>query len=41
MLKENNIRKGFFEHKEFVALGAALPFPVNSLVTFAYRLEKE
>jgi integrase len=38
MLKENNIRKGFFEHKEFVALCAALPFPVNSLVTFAYRI---
>jgi integrase len=38
MLKEKNIRKGFFEHKEFVALRAALPFPINSLVTFAYRL---
>ena len=25
MLKENNIRKGFFEHSEFAALRTALP----------------
>jgi len=38
MLKENNIRKGFFEHKDFVALRTALPYPINSIVTFAYRI---
>ena len=38
MLKENNIRKGFFEHKEFITLRVALPFPINSLSTFAYRI---
>jgi integrase len=38
MFKESNIRKGFFEHEEFMALRNALPFPINSLATFGYRL---
>ena len=37
MLKENNIRKGFFEHAEFVALRDALPDYLKSFVTFAYK----
>jgi integrase len=37
MLKENNIRKGFFEHGSFVALRDALPDYLKPLVTFAYR----
>ncbi len=37
MLKENNIRKGFFEHSEFLALRDALPPHLKSFVTFAYR----
>lgn len=37
MLKENNIRKGFFEHGEFLALRDALPSYLKGLVTFAYK----
>lgn len=37
MLKENNVRKGFFEHGEFIALRDALPDYLKSLVTFAYK----
>ena len=37
MLKKNNIRKGFFEHAEFVALRDALPDYLKSFVTFAYK----
>ena len=37
MLKENNIRKGFFEHGEFAALRNALPSYLKGLVTFAYK----
>jgi integrase len=37
MLKENNIRKGFFEHAEFVALRDALPDYLKGFVTFAYK----
>ena len=36
MLKENNARKGFFEHGEFVAFRNALPEYLQPLVTFAY-----
>ena len=36
MLAENNTRKGFFEHDEFVALRDALPDYLRNLVTFAY-----
>jgi len=37
MLKENNIRQGFFEHSEFQALRAALPEFLRPVVTFAYH----
>jgi len=37
MLKENNIRKGFFEHGEFVALRDAIPEYLKGFVTFAYK----
>jgi integrase len=36
-LKENNVRKGFFEHAEFVALRADLPEYLKGFVTFAYK----
>jgi integrase len=36
MLQEQNVRKGFFEHDEFVALRAAAPLELRSVVTFAY-----
>ncbi|BBO88368.1 tyrosine-type recombinase/integrase [Desulfosarcina ovata] len=38
MLKENNIRKGFFEHEEFVALRNNLPDYLRGFVTFAYKV---
>ena len=37
MLKENNIRKGFFEHGEFITLRSALPSYLKGFVTFAYK----
>ena len=37
MLKENNIRKGFFEHSDFIALREVLPSFLKGLVTFAYK----
>jgi integrase len=37
MLKENNTRKGFFEHAEFVALRDELPDYLKGFVTFAYK----
>jgi len=37
MLKENNIRKGFFEHAEFVSLRDALPSYLKGFVSFAYK----
>jgi integrase len=37
MLKENNARKGFFEHHEFLALRDALPEYLKGFVTFGYR----
>ena len=36
MLQENNIRKGFFEHGEFLALRKVLPGYLQPVVTFAY-----
>jgi integrase len=36
MLQERNVRKGFFEHDEFVALRAAVPLELRPMVTFAY-----
>ena len=38
MLKENNIRKGFFEYHEFLFLREALPDYLKGFVTFAYRV---
>jgi integrase len=38
MLKENNVRKGFFEHGDFLALRTALPFHLKGFVTFAYKV---
>jgi integrase len=37
MLRENNARKGFFEHGEFLALKEALPVHLRDFITFAYR----
>lgn len=37
MLKENNARKGFFEHGDFLALRDALPSYLKKFVTFAYK----
>lgn len=37
MLKENNVRKGFFEHADFTALHEALPVYLKGLVSFAYK----
>ncbi len=37
MLQENNIRKGFFEHKDFLTLRDALPDYLKGFVTFAYK----
>lgn len=37
MLKENNVRKGFFEHGEFLALREVLPGYLKGFVTFAYK----
>jgi len=37
MLAENNVREGFFEHKEFIALRDALPRYLKPFVTFGYH----
>jgi len=37
MLKENNARKGFFEHGDYLALKDALPDYLKGFVTFAYK----
>lgn len=37
MLKENNVRKGFFEHSDFIALRDALPSYLKGFVSFAYK----
>ena len=38
MLKENNVRKGFFEHGDFLALRDAMPGHLKGLVTFGYKV---
>jgi integrase len=38
LLKENNVRKGFFEHGDFLALREALPEYLAGFITFAYRV---
>jgi integrase len=37
MLKENNVRKGFFEHGDFLTLRDNLPEHLQGLATFAYK----
>ena len=37
MLKENNVRKGFFEHGEFLAIRDALPDYLKGFITFGYK----
>ena len=37
MLKESNVRKGFFEYSEYLALRDALPEELRPVVTFAYH----
>ncbi len=37
MLKENNIRTGFFEHDEFLIFRDALPSYLKGFFTFAYK----
>jgi integrase len=36
MLKESNVRKGFFEHKEYLALRRELPKHLKAVLTFGY-----
>ena len=36
MLKENNVRTGFFEREQFEAVRGHLPEPLQPVVTFAY-----
>ena len=38
MLKENNVRKGFFEHGDFLALRNAMLEHLKGFVTFGYRV---
>jgi len=37
MLQENNTRKGFFEHEDFLSLRDALPSHLKGFATFAYK----
>ena len=37
MLKESNVRKGFFEHAEFLAVRDCLPDYLKGYVTFGYK----
>ena len=37
MLKENNVKKGFFEHGNFIKLRDAIPEYLKGFVTFAYK----
>ena len=37
MLDENNIRKGFFEHGQYLALRDALPSFLKPYIIFAYK----
>jgi integrase len=38
MLKENNVRKGFFEHAQFLALRDSLPEFLRGVATFGYKV---
>ena len=35
--KENNVRKGFFEHEEYLSLVGVLPSELKPVITFAYK----
>ena len=37
MLRENNVRKGFFEHEEYLALKNTFPDNLKPIITFAYH----
>ncbi len=37
MLDENNVRKGFFDHNQFLTVRAALPEYLRGFVTIAYK----
>ncbi len=37
MLEENNVRTGFFEHDEFLALRSCMPEYLKGFVTFGYK----
>jgi integrase len=37
MLRESNVRKGFFEYHEYVSLKDALPTEIKPIVTFAFH----
>jgi integrase len=37
MLKENNARKGFFEHNEYLAVREVAPEHLKDFITFAYK----
>ena len=36
MLKESNVRKGFFEHGDYLALRQQLPSYLRPMLTFGY-----
>jgi integrase len=36
LLEENDVRKGFFEHDQFLAMREALPQEIRPIITFAY-----
>jgi hypothetical protein len=38
MLKENNVRKGFFEHEQFITLRNELPDYLRPYATFGYKI---
>jgi integrase len=38
LLEENNTRKGFFEHADFLALRDALPSHLRAFITFGYKV---
>jgi hypothetical protein len=38
MLKENNVKKGFFEHGDSISLRDAIPSYLKPFATFAYKV---
>ena len=38
MLKENNVKKGFFEHGDFISLRKTIPSYLKPFATFAYKV---